>query len=806
MGNDAEMTETPVKLRPDLEFCTEADSSVVVKDPVLRRFYRFDPVQATVIRLLGEGGDPQSVAAAAAREHQTEVLAGQVEDFAGKLRQLLLLDHPWCHAQVERASRRAGSAAGVGKFHDFLYIKFWAFNPDRLLDAMHGRMRFFFHPAFNAGIIATIAAAIVISCLNAESIFFSMASLFSLYSIPAVLAVVFVVIGVHEFGHGLALKHFGGKVEEMGFMLIYLMPAFYCNVSDAWMLKKRERILVALAGGYVEVFIWALATILWRLLAPETPAAQCCLVVVGFSGLQTLFNFNPLIRLDGYYMLSDWLDAPNLRPKALRHLRERILAALAGGGAASVAPAGRRERRLLLWYGAASAVFSTALLAFMLATACGWLVRNLQSWGVVLSSALLLAAVPSMGREKAQTSRRLLQAIRMRIKRKPLTYAAAALAVAIILLLPWQLKVAGEVSVASTQKALVSPQVEGNLKTIHVGEGDRVRAGQVLAEMENLDLENDYEETRGELAAQRAQLDLLKAGTRPEEVENARRLVQTRRAELDGLARIDEERAALGETVAKRMAELENARLTHERSQTLWREGVVPQVEADRDRTAWEVSRKELAEAQGQLKVLDEQTGRNSEVKRKELAEAQGALEVLLAGSRKEEVRAAEALAGKLAEKLGILGRQKERLLIRSPIDGVVATAHLGNRIGDFLGKGDTFCEVVSKGTLIVEMPVPEKEIGDVRPGFPMQLKFRSAPRRRYETTVKEIAPVAASDGGVRVVVVRGELDDPHGADTGLKAGMTGVGKILCGRRPVFELVSRRLVRWMRTEFWEYLP
>jgi putative peptide zinc metalloprotease protein len=259
----------------------------------------------------------------------------------------------------------------------------------------------------------------------------------------------------------------------------------------------------------------------------------------------------------------------------------------------------------------------------------------------------------------------------------------------------------------------------------------------------------------------------------------------------------------LRETIAKKEAELANARLNYERTQSLLENGLVARNEADRNRTAYEVQQKELSEAKGQLSVLEEQTERNRDVKRKELAQAESELKILLAGSRKESIRAAESQVKKLEEKLSILGQQRDLLKIRSPIDGIVATPYLQNRVGDFLDKGDVFCEIVSDGTVIIEMPVPEKEIGEVKVGFPITIKVRGYPNRWYEARVRNIAPVAEVSGPERTVMVQGELNNPDGS---LKAGMTGVGKILCGKRPIFKIASRRAVRWLRTEFWEYLP
>jgi hypothetical protein len=119
------------------------------------------------------------------------------------------------------------------------------------------------------------------------------------------------------------------------------------------------------------------------------------------------------------------------------------------------------------------------------------------------------------------------------------------------------------------------------------------------------------------------------------------------------------------------------------------------------------------------------------------------------------------------------------------------------------LDKGNLFCEIVSEGTMIIEMPVPEKEIGDVRVGLPITIKVRGYPKRWYQARVRSIAPIAAESGAEHTVIVQGEIENPDGS---LRAGMTGVGKILCGKRLIAELVTRRAIHWLRTEFWEYLP
>ncbi len=124
----------------------------------------------------------------------------------------------------------------------------------------------------------------------------------------------------HEFGHGLACKKFGGQCHEMGVMLLVLTPCLYANVSDSWLLpSKWKRAFIAAAGMYVELVLASVAVFVWWFSQPGM-INQLALNIVFISSVSTiLFNANPLLRYDGYYILSDLLEIPNLRSKGDHH-------------------------------------------------------------------------------------------------------------------------------------------------------------------------------------------------------------------------------------------------------------------------------------------------------------------------------------------------------------------------------------------------------------------------------------------------------------------------------------------------------
>src|SRR5256885_16032566 len=112
-----------------------------------------------------------------------------------------------------------------------------------------------------------------------------------------------VVIVVHELGHAFTCKYFGGQVHELGAMLIYFQPAFYCNVNDAWTFPDlRARLWVTAAGSWIQLVLAALAAIVWWLAPPGTLISQLALFLVVIGGVTTVVaNANPLVPLAGSY-------------------------------------------------------------------------------------------------------------------------------------------------------------------------------------------------------------------------------------------------------------------------------------------------------------------------------------------------------------------------------------------------------------------------------------------------------------------------------------------------------------------------
>jgi putative peptide zinc metalloprotease protein len=184
----------------------------------------------------------------------------------------------------------------------------------------------------------------------------------------AVLWLLFPVLKIfHELGHGLATKIYGGDVREIGVLLFALQPVPYVDASAASLFRSKwQRILVGAAGMIVELFIAALALFVWLNTEPGM-IRNLAYNVVFIAGVSTVvFNANPFLRYDGYYMLADYLELPNLRARSYRYMQYLCERYLFGRADAISDTATRSERFWLASYAIAGPVYRVMALGTLM--------------------------------------------------------------------------------------------------------------------------------------------------------------------------------------------------------------------------------------------------------------------------------------------------------------------------------------------------------------------------------------------------------------------------------------------------------
>ena len=292
------------------------------------------------------------------------------------------------------------------------------------------------------------------------------------------LGLIFPVIkALHELGHATATRARGGEVHDMGLMLLVLMPVPYVDASAATVLRSRwSRALVGAAGMLVEVFVAALAFYLWMSVEPGLVRALCFNVML-VAGVSTLvFNGNPLLRYDAYYILADLIEVPNLAQQSTRYwgyLAERYL--LRVPDAAS--PAGSRSEALwFLFYGLASTIYRlmvTIAIALFIGTRFFFIGVVLALWAVTMMAVMPVVRVL----RQLQTR----PALRER-RRKVFVFggALAALALVFVLAVPVPSRVQAEGVVWLPEQSALHAGANGFFSRFEATPGSAVKAGQPL--------------------------------------------------------------------------------------------------------------------------------------------------------------------------------------------------------------------------------------------------------------------------------------------------------------------------------------
>src|SRR5882757_838325 len=344
--------------------------SAIIKHPVSGKFFRLGEAELFITQQL-DGKTPIEII-----QRRAETTLGAVLPIETLNAFLLSLNKngvlETADANRKEESKQHGRVRG-----NPLVCRIKLCDPCQLLNRLVRRMGFFFTPYFVALSAVAILLAVSVTAASWSEFRQSLPRLYQPSAIPAVILILLVVIVVHEFGHGMTCTHFGGEVHEMGFVLMFLQPAFYCNVSDAWLFPERsKRLWVGFAGPYFELFLWALAVFTWRATEAGTWANFVSLSVMATSGLKTLLNFNPLIKLDGYYLLSDYLELPNMRRRSFRYVGSMVEKLFGFESLEENEVLRPRERVIFAIYGTVALGGSFSILGFILLSAGGKLVEG----------------------------------------------------------------------------------------------------------------------------------------------------------------------------------------------------------------------------------------------------------------------------------------------------------------------------------------------------------------------------------------------------------------------------------------------
>lgn len=468
-----------------------------IHDPARDRYVRigWQAFEMLARWTLGTAG---AVAAAVTAETTARVTAADVEELVHVLRvnDLVTSDEP---AEVERlVVRRAARRVGLLRslLHNYLFFRVPLLRPDRFLAATGWLVAPFFTAAWWWMVVAAGLTGLLLASRQWDAFAAGVAGLVSWERAPALAVTLALVKVLHEFGHAYTARRFGCPVPTMGVAFLVLWPVLYTDTTHAYRLVSRRRRLAIAAGGILaELAVAAFSTLAWALL-PEGALRTGCHAAATVSWIGTLaINLNPFMRFDGYYLLADALDVPNLQDRAFALARWWLRERLFGLGEPPPEHFARRLRRVLIAYATATWAYRFAMFLSIALMVYG-LAFKLLGILLMLVEIVWFLALPIL-RELGAWWRR-------RGQVRPARAAAVLGALTALLAagsVPWPWPVTAPAVLAPASVAAVHAPWPARVAALHVEAGALVAAGQPVITLDLPDLGFEMEHTERRIAA-----------------------------------------------------------------------------------------------------------------------------------------------------------------------------------------------------------------------------------------------------------------------------------------------------------------
>lgn len=724
-----------------------------------------------------------------------------------------------------------------------MYMRIHLFNPDRLLGWLDRALgRALTRPFIIASFVfmACVAFAMV---ARGEEVAAYTSYTYTEYGLAAILAVTLTVTALHEFAHGLACKHFGGEVPEVGLLMIfYVLPAFYCNVSDIYRLGKRqERLWVIAAGIYWQLLVSAFGAAVWIMATPLTALSDAMFLLFLGGTFNIIINCNPLIKLDGYYALSQLTGVQNLQARSSVYVGS-LLTRLLEGPAREKSRAPREHRWLFAGYWAASILYSLALIWLIL----GWVGDGLMNWmgffGVLLTLALaallterwwrpafksFIREITNFGvttmsaqpaKENAETVNPAPEKVgkAWSISRRRAIKAGAALIVIAVLVAPWEASTGSDCTLLLPpgRESIARANTDGVLGEILVQPGDTVAAGTRIARLANPEIEDRLTQLNSEIERLTANASRLEDELRVRsemslsanfKEHDRRRLADELRAESTEIASarsLPPQLAVLRSEIELRQTELEHNRREVERYKKLYDDGLVGGQQYDRAVAAMRLSEKEVERARALLEaalVEHRRTTTGAEtsslVAETEARAARSSFEALIA-----ELHANRQQSESLRQRRDILQREYDGMVIAAPGSGVILGDDLRKMIGKRYTRGEEICRIGELEKFLLRIDVSEREIANVKLDSPVRFKLKTVPGRTFTGRVSKInSEPVPNQYGQRFYPVEVMVENSDGL---LRPGMTGYARISFGRESIGLIIGDKIWQALRPELW----
>ena len=396
-----------------------------------------------------------------------------------------------------------------------LSFRLGSIDATNVVDTLHSKLRWLYSLPTLAATLAVFAYALFLLLGHGREFAARMPSLVELaqprYWLLGLATIVVVKI-IHELAHAVTCKHFGGRCHEIGVLMLAMIPCLYCDVTDVWRLpSKWQRIAVSAAGMIAELVIAAVALIVWWHTQPGLLHVWSLSVVLVCSIGTLLVNANPLLRYDGYYILSDLAEVPNLADRAQGLLPGALRRWLLAEPHTEDPMLSPRQRQGLMVYAVAARVYLTLVLLGIFVVLLAWarpyrLGNLVTTLGVITLVGMLFQPLSAVGRMFWNPS------LRFRLKRPRLAGLMLGLLAMVAALFFWPISrsTRGPAVFVPAQGRPVYAASAGELRRA-LPVGSVVEAGDVLARLGNVESKLALARQQGEYEVRQVRYEQLGA-------------------------------------------------------------------------------------------------------------------------------------------------------------------------------------------------------------------------------------------------------------------------------------------------------
>ncbi len=477
--------------------------------------YRFNPEQWAVVQLFNGERSYRQVAEAYQEQSNTSFDEDQVREFADSLEELDF----WYKTPLEKnltASQKLAESRQKQvkkKSVDLSSIIVASWDPDAHITRLHKLVKFVYTPWF---IFLTLVLFVIMTLIfiggwseiwrdTIEYYTFTDKGLMDIVEFW----LLFCGLGFfHESAHALTCKHFGGEVHRTGFLLVYLSPAFFADITEVYVYGgKWQRIAAIFAGIWTELMFCSVASIIWWGTPPGSPVHDFAYKVMLITGVAVvLMNLNPLIKLDGYYLFGELIGIPTIKESSTEYLSSWVKHNLFR--LPVEVPYLRRQRRwLFVGYAIISGAYSYLVLFAVVRLTYNIFNHFTPQWAFLPAAALALLIFRSRVRSSWRLMRDFYLDKRQRVRAQLNSPQGLALGAIFLLALfapVWRETVSGRFVLEPQQRAVVRATEPGEIMAVVASEGMRVSAGGPLLTLRNFKLESRANSAAAELSSANA--------------------------------------------------------------------------------------------------------------------------------------------------------------------------------------------------------------------------------------------------------------------------------------------------------------